>query len=493
MTTPDLLVLRLDALEQDIVKVANALERALERGHDLEEARRHFAGARKTWNEIEEKLRTLAARMEDEPTIARELDDVQSNLARDLRAVATEKADALGKQLLKLRDDLDGATVTAVQLEDRHLQSSLERRCTSLVKAIDTLREKVANSPVTKRKKHWEKYQELLDGEARPIFAEYVDFFAGLTLRDTGLDDRVCEMTDAVLKRFRKATGRSLPLPARQAALGVALHSVVLLGFPEWSIWGIPLVGHEVGLAYAEERKDEPEVADLITRFAPEGASHSAQYVRQLFADVFATYTAGLSYACAAMLLRLSPRHGKDFDPDNPTDIDRAHVILMTLRESDEGGGSFTEAVEHLRETWLGAVRAHAGPADAERAEREAKGRPPERDWRDNFTQAAIEYLREIPNVVPAYDRERWEASSQWAAALYRGDDGPGWLPEKDAVPDVLTAAWRLRMGWAPVLEPGSSVVRGWTLDGDLAAASTSGLALKVKDRWSLHRKAAGR
>jgi hypothetical protein len=480
---PDLLALRLEALKLDIHKVEAAVERAEGRGRDLEEAREHLKLARRSWRTVRGALQDLMEAMGDDPRIGELLEESHEDLATRLLRVSSHSVEPLGKVLGALNESLEQATGTAVQLDDCALQSSLEGRCSDLIADIEDLLAEVSRSPGN-RTVHWAAYQRLLDGTARPIFVEYVDFFAGLTLRDTGLDDRVCEMTDALLRRFKLATQRSLPLPARQAALGVALHSVILLGFPEWSIWGVPLAGHEVGLAYADE-KTEDELRDLVRSFVSVDGQYSEMYVRQLFADAFATYTQGLSYACAALLLRLSPRHDAADDPDMPADIDRARVILLMLEEAGELGGSLSDAVEHLRTIWMGAVRAHAGPGLADEAEAEALGPPAEVDWLDDFTRSAIAYFRRLPTVVPAYDQIRWDASTLWAEALLGGEEGPGWTPVEDAVPDVLTAAWRLRLGWRPAVEGG-----GWELRSETPLDPVR-LAENVKHRWSRHRREA--
>jgi hypothetical protein len=203
----------------------------------------------------------------------------------------------------------------------------------------------------------------------------------------------------------------------------------------------------------------------------PEDQSHhNEEYVQQLLADAFATYTLGLSYACAALLLRLSPRHDEESSPSQPRDIDRARVIMMTLQAGGASGGSFSDAVGRLGKIWEEAVRAHAGPAQADAAVEEAQGPPPKEDWLDDFTSAAVQYFRGLKVLVRAYDNERWNASTQWHDALRDDKVDPGWTSVDDAVPDALTAAWRLR------------------LDEN---ANPVGLADNVKKRWSSGRNGA--
>jgi hypothetical protein len=481
-TTPDLLVLRLDALELDNEKVRVAVTRAQERSHSLEDARAHITPCKAQLRTVQRRFGGLLDAMEDQPRIAELLTEASTGLDRELLDTP-ELIKGLITSVQQTVDHLGAAMATTVSLANgsQALQASLDRRCDELRNHIRALREKVRVTAAAARKEQWGEYQLLLDEVARPVFMEYVDFLGGLTVRDTGLDDRVCEMTDALLTRFKGVTQRSLPLPARHAALGNALDSVVLLGFPEWSIWGIPLVGHEVGLAYAKDQYDRNLIA-LIKRFVPEEqpgeqsrgpedrGHHNEEYVQQLLADAFATYTLGLSYACAALLLRLSPRHDEEPSPSRPRDIDRARVIMMTLQTGGASGGTFSDVMGRLKEIWEAAVRAHAGPAQAAAAVEEAQGPPPHEDWLDDFTREAVEHFRSLRITIRAYDNERWNASTRWYEALRDNEVEPGWTSVDDAVPDALTAAWRLRLveGVNPVT-----------------------LADNVKKRWSKGRNGA--
>jgi hypothetical protein len=458
-TTPDLLVLRLEALELDNEKVRVAVTRAQQRRQNLEYAREHITPCKAQLRTVQRRFRGLLDAMEDDLDIGNLLTKVSTGLDEELRETP-KLIEGLIESIQMTVNCLGDAMATTVSLDDRSmaLQASLNLRCDELGGKISTLRDKVRNSAPASRKEQWGSYHWLLDEVARPVFMEYVDFLGGLTVRDTGLDDRVCEMTDALLTRYKQVTQRSLPLPARQAALGNALDSVVLLGFPEWSIWGIPLVGHEVGLAYAKEQHDRG-LSALIKRYLPDEqpadesrgpedeGSHNEEYIQQLLADAFATYTLGLSYACAALLLRLSPRHDEAPSPSQPRDIDRARVIMMTLETCGGSGGTFSDAMGSLKDIWEAAVRAHAGPAQAAEAVKEAQGPPSHADWLDDFTRDAVEHFRSLNITVRAYDDERWNASTKWYEALLdKNKVDPGWTSVDDAVPDALTAAWRLRL-----------------------------------------------
>ncbi len=460
--SPDLLLIRLDALELDIAKVGECVEIAKNRGLLLEEAMDALRPQKRILKALAGRLNDLADAMAEEPDLQDRLAEAVMELDSALLAAPKMIAsviDAVGETEARLAK-VKATNVTLEADNLTRLQYSLNQRCEKVRDRVVALREEVVGSAPDARREQWLQYQRLLEDQARPVFMEYVDFLGGLTVRDTGLDDQVCAMTDALLTRFTAATSKSLPLPARQAALGSALDSIVLLGFPEWSVWGIPLVAHEVGLAYAKDRNN-PALAELIDRFVvkpPAAGSTGAaaipgrtkSYVKELLADAFATYTLGLSYACAALLLRLSPRHDDEYESDAPRDIERARVIMLTLltggTTAPAAGGSFTDDVSGLEATWRTAVAAHAGPAAAAAALQESEGPPPEKDWLDDFTDAAVLHFRQMTMMIRPYDDERWRASELWLEALHDGSVAPGWNPTSDAVPDVLTAAWRLRL-----------------------------------------------
>ncbi|MGW4210986.1 hypothetical protein ACWEIJ_23555 [Lentzea sp. NPDC004789] len=475
MTSPDLLLLRLDALEFDIEKVRSAVESAESRGRFLMDAAQQIQPCKGQLRALKRRLTALFDAMDDDPRISALLDEAESGLDKQLCA-APALVDELKQSVDFAANCLLQAAEMVVQLDDNanSLRQSLDHRCNEVLETLETLRNTVRATGADRRMGQWEEYDQLLRDMAEPVFAEYVDFLGGLTVRDTGLDDRICEMTDALLtRRFKSVTTRTLPLPARRAALGRALDTVVLLGFPEWSVWGIPLVGHEVGLAYARAEEDN-YLAQLITKYAEPAkpGGPTKPYLVQLLADVFAAYTLGLAYGCAALLLRLGPRYNEQPSRDMPRDIDRARVIMMTLLHQGPNapvaGGSFSDTVGILEGIWTEGVRAYAGPAQAQNAADEAAGPPEHLDWLDDFTGDAIEAFSSL-RTIRAYDNERWTASQQWYDALKsRQRAEPSWNPPENAVPDVLTAAWRLRL---------------------CDHVNPTELAADIKDRWSRRKK----
>ena len=327
------------------------------------------------------------------------------------------------------------------------LGNHITRRCGQVTAQIDTLRAKL-KIPGGQRDR-WKEFDTMVEVLVRPLFTEYVDFVSGLAIRDNALDDRICPMTDELLEELYEGhLGASLVVPASQAALGQVLQSVIKLGFPEWTIWGIPLVGHEVGLKVP---LTDVRLAGLLGESKEYGMRPGL--CANLLADIFATYTLGPCYAHAVIRLRLQPFRESPLDPDQPRDADRAMVILGVLGQlkglghgtgpaglGPSGGATgpgsggdlgddaqYRGAVDRLRMFWqseAGVPAGAQGPAGLEK-----------------FLGHAVETL------APDF---RAFSSRQWTNSMSLMDQfNENEKPEvvgSQPILDLLTAAWQLRV-----------------------------------------------
>jgi hypothetical protein len=91
------------------------------------------------------------------------------------------------------------------------------------------------------------------------IFAEYVDFLRGLAMRNTGFDEGIFGFADQVIvdivdsRITQITTWHSLTIPDCQEKKTKTLTRLIHLGFPEWTIWAIPLVVSEFGYVFSQE------------------------------------------------------------------------------------------------------------------------------------------------------------------------------------------------------------------------------------------------
>ncbi|MFI5712843.1 hypothetical protein [Kribbella sp. NPDC051620] len=446
-----LLLIRLDVLDDDVTKVAGAVDRARQRGSKIDEIEAGLAGQQSVTTrigELKDIVSKVEVRLREPDDIGFDIDEVAvEELGRQLSEV-TDGLEDVYKRVLEARISLRQLKATIVVLGDRVTsQSSLDRACGELHTKVAELRAKASaeNLDGASLRELWREYEDLLITEGRPLFGEYVDFLGGLTMRDTELDDRVCAMTDALLSGFKSVTGHYLPIPARQAALSNALDSVVKLGFPEWSVWGVPLVAHEVGLALARDPR-EGDIQGLLDEWTTEA---SRERLTELFADIFAAYTVGPAYGCAVLLLRLHPHHDEQPGEDEARDVDRARLLLETLRAGSDPDSEFRKTVRRLATMWNDAVITLAAPGAAAAAA-DAVAPPDESDWLDRYLDAVLAVL-DRRGAIERFGHQRWaEGLAQWGKELdqlgqMRGTPGD--------VLAVLNLAWAQRLETPAVSE----------------------------------------
>ncbi len=244
------------------------------------------------------------------------------------------------EELSKIEDDLLAQATIAHQRGDSDIADALQKTA-------------------------WEKYSGAVYHETNRVFCEYLDFLSGLALRDTGLDQGMCQISDRLLRdngRLPDFAWDSLTIPAPREALQATLAKIVRLGFPEWTIWALPLAVHELGHVVATTDK----IAQFVTqRATDEEGQHRLQVC---LADAFATHVMGPAYACAVILLRLDPCTAFAPSDDRLTEK-RARVVLAMLKDMDGQGnptdkGRFSAIHKRLESEWNDALR-QVGTSDS--------------------------------------------------------------------------------------------------------------------------------
>jgi hypothetical protein len=494
-----LLSLRLKTLQADVRKVATAVE--LARGRDARLAEALLLIGRSGPEDILTPLSRLSSLVHN----LTDLFDTRSDITSEFEnaegaepgAVLLEhlKKAPLALEFIKTRIlearkklELINQSMVILGTERSQLDDSLEKRCTVLFEDLKTLEKSVRVAQEADQPALWTEYETLLHNEAQPLFHEYVDFLGGLTLRDTGLDDRVCEMTEVLLRGFAKVVAEMVPIPAAQAALSTAMYSVVKLGFPEWTVWGVPLVAHEVGVALCQDMNAK-ELQALLAKWGSEEKRLTPAEVIDLVGHVFAAYTMGPAYGCAALLLRLEPHRGSDDsalliqDPgaaeasataneneqsskptsDTPVpawsrtpvrDLDRARLITSVLAETGPNEDSgFAETVGTLRHLWNGTAQALATTMPATTMDGTAAP-PAVLDWLDDFQGDVVSALRKL-GVRPFTD-SGWHEVQQRSATITRaaqqrpptiaGEMNSPLQETPDDLLKVLNAVWSIRL-----------------------------------------------
>jgi len=291
------------------------------------------------------------------------------------------------------------------------------------------------------RKEAWDWYSTRGYDEGSQVFAEYLDFLSGLALRDTGLDQGMCLIADRLIRSAGRLPGgvnwESLTIPAQREALKATLAKFVRLGFPEWTIWALPLAAHELGHVAVTVEK----FRQFIDRRATVAGGRVDESLKSrlsiCLADAFATFVMGPAYACALILIRLDPLKAFDAADDQLTQK-RAHVVLAMLRSMDEAGavterGPYARIAERLETEWTEAV-----------AQARSVGSLTPQDQVD--IQAWVRHTSETMTLYKALKIEWWPRIEKIAEALDSERVEQLDVEVTDEVRFVLNAAWKRRL-----------------------------------------------
>ena len=188
----------------------------------------------------------------------------------------------------------------------------------------------------------WRDYSENVVRTADQVFAEYLDLLGGVSIRERGLAiqalgevcllDELCTMADwHVTKELRQCVDWAQPaftLPGRESLVEVRSWPIMQLGFLHWSIWGMPLGGHEFGRVVASQSDAE------LREWKEELAAFGEQGLRMLVADIIGAWAEGPAYGCALCFLVLDPTHQVgELGHGHITSADRAEVVNTCLRQ----------------------------------------------------------------------------------------------------------------------------------------------------------------
>ncbi|HET8682811.1 MAG TPA: hypothetical protein VFM54_13220 [Micromonosporaceae bacterium] len=361
---------------------------------------------------------------------------------------------------------------------DRHIDEIFAKQAQALIDQIDSLRNKEPAEA-------WRTYRATLRRKSDDLFSEYVEFLGGLALRDTGLgglplapadpsdpefDPDVYHMADDLIKQIYYIGGtdlwHSMAIPARRDAAARTLARMIRLGFPEWTVWAVPLGAFEFGRV----------VVDVNSIVKSYGHKHGGadRGLEIALADAFATFTMGPSHAFASIVLRLEPGPGwsDSDDAGEPrgeddertqapvSDAERAYVLFAMLRLMD-ADGVYANVVSGLESIWHAALRQVDADEDL----------PEETEARlEKWTRHMWDFLATKASGV-MYRPVRYEAATRWELLtdLARSDRIEEWQlkPGEEDVRDILNAAWlqRLREGAPAQRDLAKAALKLWRRD----------------------------
>lgn len=383
-----------------------------------------------------------------------EIDDLVDDLASRLRLIEDvakrQRADSFpsivmdvgqaNKQLTDLRAQIDNARQTVQLIAPLKIDAdSLKRRNTEFTTNLNGPRQKLA---AMRGKRHApESWKQLKAFETN--WVGYLDYVAGLCFLHDVVDGGISAIANALIAELVCASTDldALAIPGRGTRDGVRDVSradaeqskVVYLGFPEWTVWALPLAAHELWHIARDQAQLGHQFSIVVRQklASLSDAQIDAYWRDPLFnkciADAFATYTMGPSYAYAALVLAL--------DPVREDDRQRAWTILRTLQRV-AGRDELNVDTTHvdLARLWKGALEQAEHP--------EVEVLSPLVAWLDVF----LEYL----DRVAANTRNLRFDTKQWTAVredLKQKVVGQAGTCDRDiSLRFVLTAAWEARI-----------------------------------------------
>jgi hypothetical protein len=187
----------------------------------------------------------------------------------------------------------------------------------------------------------------------------------------------------------------SVAVPSRREGNGRGPAGVLRIGFPEWTLWALPLVQHEIGL--------------VALRTGRTAADPDALAVRR--ADAAAALITGPAYAYAMFAFRLNASEVTD---EHSLDGQRAATIIAALRHAGEAAGSAEVGAlaSRLAAAWADAVEGAGGRREvAEQLDGE------------NESHAIAEkvggQLKGAPATTAYAWAHSWPSMLAWAATLW--------------------------------------------------------------------------
>lgn len=366
---------------------------------------------------------------------------------------------------------------------DRHIDQSFRTEARTLIDEIDTIDHQNPEQA-------WKTYREKVRDQSDALFSEYVEFLGGLALRDTGLggllpsaaekgdedpadtndeaeyNRDVCVMADELIRQisyFReKDLWHSMAVPGRTWPTARTLSRMIRLGFPDWTVWVVPLAAFQFGLVVVDENH-------LVERY-PEPAGVSNAELRVVLADAFATFTAGPSYALASILTKLEPKpetvpgdphegsaetvpgephegspetvpgepHEASPESQGLTDNERVSMILATLAFMDEES-ILEDLIQSLHGRWEAAMQHSGGETDPS----------PDAGARVTAWSTYMHEFLDSQGTQVRYGARRWRAAMKWPPFTEQGaaESVSRQVPwEQQTVRDILNAAWYQRI-----------------------------------------------
>jgi hypothetical protein len=296
------------------------------------------------------------------------------------------------------------------------------------------------------------------------ILSECLAFIEGVLVRSARIDDGICEVADALLAKLSDdadVTWQRFTIMGKDEFF-TKTTEIIRMRFPEFSIWNLPIVCHELGHFVGEEMRKSITPDIFVQILQEEGKrieEHDIRFLHEQFADLFAVYAMGPAFACTCILLHFDPMRAYEDGEEHPADAKRVHFILKALEEMDKASMPpiYIGIIDTLRKLWQRSLTSAGKP---EKLSPDIENQLNER--LDKF------YVRVIKKRLIGVEYKGWPLAGVLSPELLSDKDVTQVLANyKVTLLDVLNAAWLCR-------------IRHWSEDGSRISQKSLKLCLEI-------------
>ena len=351
-------------------------------------------------------------------------------------------------QVSELRRGMKTARSSVSQVEaggstsHQDLRSRLEREIAKRERELEGLERKIRGRSGVKV--CWRDLRRVREEDSL-LYGECLAFVQGALIQKHGIDGGIQQIADRLLEELSKRAGipwGRLTVLADEEFTGYAAQ-IIRLRFPQDSIWSLPIAAHEFGHFIGPEivsdvregryrGKDNPFRTMVRREFSKQ--EQQGAFLDEQFADIFATYSLGPSYACVCIILKFDPESASADEFVHPRDVNRAFMIFETLREMQRSGPPaerFDTFLDPLERVWNQSLAA-AGTS------------PPDGDTAALLKKKVEKLFKLLESHLPASRYSSLTVARALKSDL--GAGGPSQSPLTASFSDLLNAAWLRRL-----------------------------------------------
>jgi hypothetical protein len=353
----------------------------------------------------------------------------------------------------------------AAEGQDSRLQkrigADLGRRLSEHTDALKVRRRKIAATSTVPANA----WGEVRSSTSARLLDECLLYLQAARSRGPDVAADLCEITDALFeelaKKAKSVVWKSFSVFATEDSFDV-LTPIIRLRYPVSGVWDVPVSVHEFGhfLSGRLRHQQDDGTASLVFEgqknlsVPPREATQTSSgagpeeerfpepaagiewraWLDEIFADVFATYAAGPSFAFSCLLFRFDPNSAQDqTDRKHPSYAKRAYVILQSLRRLNNEKstrGRFAPTIRLLDKSWRTACEATGKSSDL--AEKD-------KAWLDSQVTMIYHMLKIDEGGLRFTD---WEGAESKMPLL----ENPEGSPQEFSIVELLNTAWLCRL-----------------------------------------------